>query len=77
MPSQAGWEEIADYALTGQTSMHLLGEEPVGAEQGMTVVRVTHIGAPTTLIQTGGVCHGARIARPDRARIRLDANPSR
>jgi hypothetical protein len=75
MPSQAGWEEIADYALTWATTC--LGEEPVGAEQGMTVVRVTHIGGPTTLIQTGGVCHGARIARLDRARIRLDASPSR
>jgi L-ascorbate metabolism protein UlaG (beta-lactamase superfamily) len=31
-----------------------LGYEPVGAEHGVTGVRVTHIGGPTTLIQAEG-----------------------
>jgi hypothetical protein len=31
-----------------------LGYEPVGAEHGVTGVRITHIGGPTTLIQAEG-----------------------
>jgi L-ascorbate metabolism protein UlaG (beta-lactamase superfamily) len=31
-----------------------LGYEPVGAEHGVTGVRITHIGGPTALIQADG-----------------------
>jgi L-ascorbate metabolism protein UlaG (beta-lactamase superfamily) len=31
-----------------------LGYDPVGAEHGVTAVRITHIGGPTTLIQADG-----------------------
>ena len=54
LPAQAGWEEIADYALEWALN-HAGGRRTeVGRRPVIEGVRLTHVGGPTVLVEVGG-----------------------
>ncbi len=52
LPSREGWQEVADYALSWAESHATSGAARQAS--GVTSLRVTHIGGPTTLIEVEG-----------------------